>query len=33
VVLRVLWEKCFKPTLRSPPELRPAGKNPGLPQI
>jgi predicted PurR-regulated permease PerM len=27
VVLRVLWEKCFKPTLRSLPELPPAGNS------
>jgi predicted PurR-regulated permease PerM len=33
VVLRVLWEKCFNPTLRSLPELLPTGKNPGLPQM
>ncbi len=32
VVLRVLWEKCFKPTLRTLPELPPTGKNPGLSQ-
>jgi len=33
VVLRVLWEKCFQPTSRSLPDLPPAGRNPGLPQI
>jgi predicted PurR-regulated permease PerM len=32
VVLRVLWQQYFKPSLRSLPELLPADKNPGLPQ-
>jgi predicted PurR-regulated permease PerM len=33
VVVRVLWQKCFSPSLASPPELLPTGKNPGLPHI
>jgi predicted PurR-regulated permease PerM len=33
VVVRVLWQKCFNPSLASPPERLPRSENPELPQI